>query len=123
MDLDQQGHDMPVIDNGAEKTKYVTGGIREIIPKNGRCDLLPAAAILKLSRYFANSLSKYPERNWELGLPMHGFLDSAMRHLLKYLDGLRDEDHLTAACWNIICAMWTEEKLPEMQDIPARQIK
>ena len=39
---------------------------------------------------------------------------------MKYLDGQTDEDHLCAAAWNCICAMWTEEKHPELQDIPSR---
>jgi hypothetical protein len=43
-----------------------------------------------------------------------------MRHLLKYLDGQTDEDHLVAATWNLMCAMWMEEKKPELQDIPTR---
>ena len=52
---------------------------------------------------------------------MHCFLDSALRHLFKYLDGQNDEYHLLSALLNIICAVWTEEKHPEMQDIPARK--
>ena len=51
---------------------------------------------------------------------MHSFLDSAIRHIFKYMDGQTDEDHLCAAAWNILGAMWTEEKKPEMMDIPTR---
>ena len=40
---------------------------------------------------------------------------------MNYLDGLTDEDHLCAAAWNLMCAMWTEEKMPWLQDIPSRQ--
>ena len=47
-------------------------------------------------------------------------IDSALRHIFQYMDGQRDEPHLTSACWNIMGAMWNEEKLPSMQDIPAR---
>jgi hypothetical protein len=62
----------------------------------------------------------YAERNWEKGIPMHSMVDSAMRHLVKYIDGWTDEDHLCAATTNLLMAMWTEEKKPEMQDIPTR---
>ena len=65
--------------------------------------------------------AKYEARNWEKGLPISVMLDSGIRHLLKYLDGQRDEDHLCAAAWNILGAMWMEEKRPELQDIPARR--
>lgn len=51
---------------------------------------------------------------------MHSMIDSAMRHLLKYIDGQTDEDHLAAAATNLLMALWTEEKKPDMQDIPTR---
>lgn len=99
--------------------EYNTGAVRNTGGK-GRCDLLPACALLRIARHMENSLSNYPERNWEKGLPMHSMIDSAMRHLLKYLDGQTDEDHLAAAATNLLMALWTEEKKPDMQDIPTR---
>lgn len=99
---------------------FESGAIREDKTGKGRCDLLPMCALIRLSRHFESSLKDHPERNWEKGIPMHSFLDSAIRHLFKYMDGQNDEDHLCSAAWNILCAMWTEEKKPEMQDIPTR---
>ena len=100
---------------------FGTGAIREDKTGKGRCDLLPMCALIRLSKRFEDGNKDHPERNWEKGIPMHSFLDSALRHLFRYLDGQTDEDHLCAAAWNIMCAMWTEEKHPEMQDIPARK--
>ena len=37
------------------------------------------------------------------------------------MDGWNDEDHLIAAIWNLCGLAWTEEKKPELVDIPARQ--
>ena len=54
---------------------------------------------------------------------MHCMIDSAFRHLAKYVEGMDDEDHLCAAATNLIMAMWTEENKPEMQDIPTRKGK
>ena len=108
------------VDSG-KRTQFNSGAVRETECEKGRCDLLPFSALLKLAKQFENANKKYPERNWEKGIPMHCFLDSALRHLFKYLDGQNDEDHLLSALWNIICAVWTEEKHPEMQDIPARK--
>jgi hypothetical protein len=99
---------------------FGTGAIREDKTGKGRCDLLPMCALIRLSKRFEDGNKDHPERNWEKGIPMHSFMDSALRHLFKYLDGQTDEDHLCAAAWNIMCAMWTEEKHPEMQDIPTR---
>lgn len=108
-----------IIDDGAT-TMYQTGAVRHVSGNKGRCDLLPMCALLRISHHMEDSLSNYPERNWEKGMPMHNMLDSAMRHLFKYMDGQIDEDHLAAAATNILMAMYTEEKLPDMQDIPAR---
>lgn len=99
--------------------KFETGAVRDTGGK-GRMDLLPMCALLRVSKHMEDALTHYPERNWENGLPMHSMIDSAMRHIVKYMDGMCDEDHLCAAATNLLMAMWTEEKLPKMQDIPAR---
>lgn len=100
-------------------TKFVTGAVRDTGGK-GRCDLLPHSALLRVARHMENSLADHEERNWERGLPMHCYLDSAMRHAFKYMDGMVDEDHLAAAATNLLMALWTEDHLPAMQDIPTR---
>lgn len=91
-------------------------------------DLLPWCAIIRVSKHMEDAIMSdpvtnvqhYPERNWEEGLPIHSMVDSAFRHLAKYADGQTDEDHLCAAATNLLMAMWTEEKRPEMQDMPSR---
>lgn len=100
-------------------TNYETGAVRDTGGK-GRMDLLPMCALLRISRHMEDANTHYPERNWEKGLPMHSMIDSAFRHLAKYMDGQTDEDHLCAAATNLLMALWTEEKRPEMQDIPSR---
>jgi len=98
--------------------KFKTGASKEIGGK-GRCDLLPACALLRVSHHMEDVVStgKYEERDWEKGLPLHTMIDSAQRHLLKYVDGWADEDHLVAAATNLLMALWTEEKHPELTDI------
>ena len=100
-------------------TDFRTGARRDTGGK-GRCDLLPHSALLRVSRQMEGALAEHEERNWEMGIPMHSFLDSAMRHLFKYMDGRTDEDHLAAAATNVLMALWTEDHMPEMQDIPTR---
>ncbi|MBR5862269.1 MAG: hypothetical protein IKZ08_02970 [Bacteroidales bacterium] len=107
-------------DSGARR-EFASGAVRDVQEGKGRLDLLPACAILRVARHFEKGALKYEERNWEKGIPVHSFIDSALRHLMNYLDGKTDEDHLCAAAWNCLCAMWTEEKRPDLQDIPARQ--
>ena len=99
---------------------FETGAIREDKTGKGRFDLLPMCALIRLSKHYEAGSAVHGERNWEKGMPIHGFIDSALRHLAKYVDGQTDEDHLCATAWNILGAMWTEEKHPELQDIPSR---
>lgn len=103
-----------------EIRRFDTGAVRDASDGKGRCDLLPMAALLRLSRHYEAGAKKYGERNWEKGQPMSVLLDSGLRHLFKYLDGWIDEDHLAAAAWNILGAMQMEDKMPQMQDIKPR---
>lgn len=106
---------------------YQTGAVRDTGGK-GRMDLLPMCALIRISKHMEDAIKPdpetgkphYPERNWEKGLPIHTMIDSALRHIAKYVDGWDDEDHLCAAATNLLMALWTEEKRPEMQDIPSR---
>lgn len=108
-------------------TEFQTGAVRDTGGK-GRMDLLPWCALLRVSRHMENAIlpdpetgqPHYPERNWEKGMPVHNMLDSAFRHLAKYMEGWIDEDHLCAAASNLLMAMWMEENHPEMVDIPSR---
>ena len=99
--------------------EFETGAVRDTGGK-GRMDLVPWCAIRRVSRHMEDALTHYPERNWEKGLPMHSMVDSAFRHLAKYVEGMTDEDHLCAAATNLLMAMWTETNRPDMQDIPTR---
>ena len=107
-------------DSGNRRT-FDTGAVRDMQTGKGRFDLLPMCVLMRLARLYEKGAIKYEERNWEKGIPAHSFADSAMRHLVKYLDGWNDEDHLIAAIWNLMGLAWTEEKRPEMMDIPARK--
>jgi len=75
------------------------------------------AAMLDLAKHFEDGAEKYGERNWEQGIPIHCYIDSAVRHLLKYMAGEKDEHHDRAFMWNIICCIRTMNNKPEMNDI------
>lgn len=74
--------------------------------------------ILTVSHHYKDALSKYPERNWEKGLPTHSFVDSGVRHLLKIARGDKDEPHNNAFVWNMLGILWNDEHHPELVDMP-----
>lgn len=73
--------------------------------------------LLEVSKHFEEGAAKYGEKNWTLGLPLHCFVDSAVRHYLKWFMDLVDERHDRAFCWNILCLLWTLEHKPECNDL------
>ena len=70
-------------------------------------------AMLEVSKHFEAGCQKYGERNWEKGIPEHCYIDSCIRHYLKWRDGWTDEPHDRAVIWNLICLWWTHENIPE----------
>lgn len=102
-----------VKDHGGEHQTFGNGAKREAAVGKGRFDLLPATALLRLAQHYENGAKKYTSRNWEKGLPLSRFIDSAFRHLNQFMDGDRTEDHLAAILWNISGYIWTEKKITE----------
>src|SRR5690606_29142060 len=74
--------------------------------------------ILDTAIQYEEGAKKYGERNWEKGIPLHSYIDSAVRHYLKFLRGDKDENHLRAFRWNLLCAIHTHKYLPDMIDLP-----
>lgn len=77
-------------------------------------------AILELAKHYEEGCLKYGERNWEKGIPIHCYIDSGIRHLIKFSRGDKDERHDRAFMWNMIGAVWTAVNKPELIDIPAQ---
>lgn len=76
-----------------------------------------ADMFLEVSIHYEEGAKKYGEHNWEKGIPLHCYIDSAVRHYLKYLRGDTDERHDRAFVWNILGALWTLNNKPELDDI------
>lgn len=109
-----------VIKDSGERTQFDSGAVRDMHKGKGRMDLLPWAAIMEVSKHCEAGAKKYGEHNVEKGIPTHSLLDSAGRHMGKYLDGLTDEPHLIAAAWNLLWAIQMTLKHPECVDTPWR---
>lgn len=71
---------------------------------------------LEVAKHFEEGAKKYGEYNWQKGIPTHCYIDSAVRHYLKWLRGDDDEPHDRAFVWNILCCIWTCKHLPALND-------
>ena len=74
-------------------------------------------ALIELSIHYQQGAKKYCERNWEKGINAHCFVDSALRHGVKYCRGDNDEPHDRAFMWNIFGLLWTLDHKPELDDL------
>lgn len=101
-----------VADSGARED-MATGSVRDSRAGKGRYDLIPAEGIRRLARHYENGAEKYGDDNWRKGQPFRRTLDSAIRHLYRYLDGDRTEDHLAAAAWGAFSIMHFEREIAE----------
>ena len=66
----------------------------------------PHTMMLEVAKHFEEGAKKYGENNWQKGIPVHCYIDSAVRHYLKWLRGDKDEPHDRAFVWNIMCCIW-----------------
>jgi hypothetical protein len=64
------------------------------------------AMFLEVAKHFEEGAKKYGESNWQKGIPVHCYIDSAVRHYLKWLRGDKDEPHDRAFVWNLMCCIW-----------------
>lgn len=97
-------------------TKSLEYAIKLFISKRWNGDVW--TAILELSIHYEEGAKKYAERNWENGMPIHCYINSGVRHYLKFLRGDKDERHDRAFLWNMFGALWTLKRFPELNDLP-----
>lgn len=92
---------------------WLYAAIQEFNKKRGWSD---AESMLELSKHFAEGMKKYGKDNWKKGIPISSYMDSGIRHYLKVKAGWEDENHDRAFVWNMMCAIWTMNNKPELDD-------
>lgn len=83
---------------------------------NGRSTLL-----LEVAKHFEEGAKKYGENNWQKGIPVHCYIDSAVRHYLKWLRGDKDEPHDRAFVWNLMCCIWEVDYREKEETVPVKR--
>lgn len=75
-------------------------------------------AMLETAIQYEEGAEKYDDNNWRKvggGIPAHCYIDSGVRHYLKWADGWVDEPHDRACIWNMLGLLYTlanEDTLP-----------
>jgi hypothetical protein len=114
---------MSEVKDSGQRREFGTGAVRDMADGKGDMVSIPAESLLRLSKHYEAGAKKYDRWNFRKGIPVSAFIDSACRHLAKYQCGCDDEDHLSAAAFNVLGAMLMENTKPEMVDLPLREGK
>lgn len=113
-----------ILKDSGERREFTTGAVRDRGAMKGRPDLRPIHALQRLDLHMEKGAKKYVSRNWEKGMPLSEFFNSAQRHADKLLAGYTDEDHADAWLWNVACFIETRERIKrgllpaELDDMP-----
>lgn len=73
--------------------------------------------LIEVSKHFEDGAKKYGENNWQKGIPVSCYIDSAVRHYLKWLRGDEDEPHDRAFVWNLMCCIWEVDYHTEKTEV------
>jgi hypothetical protein len=88
---------------------YLKLCVRDFARHHGGCESLEGdlcTIFLEVAKHFEEGAKKYGENNWQKGIPVHCYIDSATRHYLKWVRGDKDEPHDRAFVWNLMCCIW-----------------
>jgi len=95
-------------DSGARQSFGKGMAIRDTATDKPRPDLISPFAEERVGHWLRMGAEKYAERNWEAGMPFTRCVASLKRHLMKFQQGKRDEDHLAAIIFNAMAVIHYE---------------
>ena len=98
-----------IVKDSGNRERFVTGAVRDTANDKPRPDLISPFFMMRLGEHLRKGANKYTEWNWAKGIPSSRCFESCMRHLMQYAMGKRDEDHLSAAAFNIMAIIHNEE--------------
>lgn len=110
--------------DSGKRQEFNSGAVRDTADDKPRPDLTSPFAEDRRGAWMLAGARKYAERNWEKGMPNSRYMASLMRHVMRYRQGDRSEDHLAAICFNAEAIMHNEEMIkrgllpPELDDMP-----
>lgn len=108
----QESHDPQDLWNAIDVFQYRAWKM-EVVDTRQRI----ANTLIEVSKHFEEGAKKYGEYNWQKGIPVHCYIDSAVRHYLKWVRGDKDEPHNRAFVWNLLCCIWTITNKPEREEV------
>ncbi len=107
----------PIPDSGS-RTEFESGAVRDQGGGKGLIASIPPNFIRSVAKRFEDGAQKYGHQNWQKGIPLTSYLNSASRHTLQIAEGDLTEDHVGAVGWNMAAFQWTLSEI-EKGNLPA----
>lgn len=115
--------DYSVKDSG-ERREFATGSVRDRGDLKPRPDYISPFAMLEIGEHMRKGAVKYGPWNWQLGQPFSEMTASMYRHLLQWIMGDTEENHLAAIAFNAQALIHYREMIKrgvlpgELDDMP-----
>jgi Domain of unknown function (DUF5664) len=93
-----------------DKRTFESGAQRDSNEGKIRPDLISPYMLKALGKVLADGATHYGERNWEKGMPLDIFKESAARHYVQWMANETDEDHAAKLIFNVMAFIHFRDK-------------
>ena len=98
-------------DSGSRQSFGEGMAVRDTADGKPRPDLISPFLKERVGEWLRIGANKYAERNWERGMNFTRVIASLERHLMRYQQGMREEDHLAAIVCNAMFLIHYEQMI------------
>lgn len=102
------------VKDSGERIDYPSGMRRDVQTGEPNYRLIDLTFLKRLAIHLVKGTEKYGRDNWRKANSQEEydrFLDSAFRHMIQYLNGETEEDHMAAVCFNLMAAEYVKSKI------------
>ena len=108
-----------VVKDSGVREEYNSGMKRDTTKGKPMYSLIDRTFLYRLAMHMTRGAEKYGIDNWRLANSQEElarFRDSALRHMMQWLNGDVDEDHMAAIAFNLFAAEYVKSKLEANPD-------
>jgi hypothetical protein len=103
-----------VVKDSGKRQEYASGMVRDTQEDKPNYNLIDKDFLLRLANHLTKGAIKYGRDNWRNANSeeeMQRFQDSAFRHMMQWMNGETDEDHMSACSFNMMAFEFVKNKL------------
>lgn len=109
-----------IVKDSGVRQNYPSGMNRDTQENKPDYTLIERGFLTRVAMHLVKGAIKYGRNNWQKANSveeMERFQSSAMRHLVQWLDGEVDEDHMAAVVFNLMACEWVKAKLVKNEQV------